>query len=78
MNDINRLRILQEVIDRRLIICLAASRLEISDRHCRSLIERYREHRPLLLVNRRRGQPGNQQLMPSSLSVHCLLSVDAT
>ncbi len=75
MNDINRLRILQDVIDRRLTICLTASRLEISDRHCSRLIERYREHRPLLLVNRRRVQPGSRQLMPPSLSVHCLLSV---
>ena len=38
--------------------------LEISDRHCRRLLERYREHGPLSLVNRRRGQPGNRQLMP--------------
>ncbi|EBS4877542.1 helix-turn-helix domain-containing protein [Salmonella enterica subsp. diarizonae serovar 50:z52:z35] len=28
----------------------AASRLEISDRHCRRLLERYREHGPLSLV----------------------------
>lgn len=64
MNDVNRLRILQDVIDRRLTTRLAATRLEISDRHCRRLLERYREHGPLSLVNRRRGQPGNRQLMP--------------
>lgn len=64
MNDVNRLRILQDVIDRRLTKRLAANRLEISDRHCRRLLERYREHGPLSLVNRRRGQPGNRQLMP--------------
>lgn len=64
MNDVNRLRILQDVIDRRLTTRLAASRLEISDRHCRRLLERYCEHGPLYLVNRRRGQPGNRQLMP--------------
>lgn len=64
MNDVNRLRILQDVIDRRLTTRLAASRLEISDRHCRRLLERYREHGSLSLVNRRRGQPGNRQLMP--------------
>lgn len=64
MNDVNRLRILQDVIDRRLTTRLAASRLEISDRHCPRLLERYREHGPLSLVNRRRGQPGNRQLMP--------------
>lgn len=64
MNDVNRLRILQDVIDHRLTTRLAATRLEISDRHCRRLLERYREHGPLSLVNRRRGQPGNRQLMP--------------
>lgn len=42
MNDVNRLRILQDVIDRRLTTRLAATRLEISDRHCRRLLERYR------------------------------------
>lgn len=62
-NDVNRLRILQDVIDR-LTTRLAATRLEISDRHCRRLLERYREHGPLSLVNRRRGQPGNRQLIP--------------
>lgn len=44
MNDVNRLKILQDVIDRRLTTRLAATRLEISDRHCRRLLERYREH----------------------------------
>lgn len=47
MNDVNRLKILQDVIDRRLTTRLAATRLEISDRHCRRLLERYREHGPL-------------------------------
>lgn len=61
MNDVNRLRILQDVIDQR----LAASRLEVSDRHCRRLLGRYREHGPLSLVNSRSGQRGNRQLMPS-------------
>lgn len=60
MNDVNRLRILQDVIDRRLTTRLAASRLDISDRHCRRLLERYREHGPLSLVNLRRGQPGKR------------------
>ncbi len=68
INDVNRLRILQDVIDPR----LAASRLEISDRHCRRLLERYREHGPLSLVNRRRGQLGNRQLMPGLAELHGL------
>jgi len=52
MNDVNRLRILQDVIDRRLTTRLATNRLEISDRHCRRFLERYHEHGPLSLVNR--------------------------
>lgn len=43
MNDVNRLKILQDVIDRRLTTRLAATRL----RHCRRLLERYSEHGPL-------------------------------
>ncbi|EPB1367680.1 TPA: helix-turn-helix domain-containing protein [Escherichia coli] len=35
----------------------------MSDKHYSRLHECYREHGPLLLVNRR-GQPGNPQLMP--------------
>lgn len=55
LDEVNRLKIIQDVIDRRLTTRLAASRLEISDRHCHRLLERYREHGPLSLVNRRRG-----------------------
>ncbi len=40
VKEINRLKILQDVIDRRLTTRLATSRLEISDRHCRRLLER--------------------------------------
>jgi transposase len=68
MNDVNRLRILQDVIDRRLTTRLAATRLEISDRHCRRLLERYREHGPLSLVNRRRGQPATGSSCRASLN----------
>ena len=46
MNNVNRHSNLQDVIDRRLTTGLAATRLEISDKHCR--------------LNRRRGQPGNR------------------
>lgn len=64
MNDVNRLKILQDVIDRRLTTCLTATRLEISDIHCRRLLELHCEHGPHSIVNRRRGQPSNRQLMP--------------
>lgn len=56
MNDVNQLGILQDVIERRLTTRLETCQLEISERYCRRLLERYREHEPLSLVNRRRGQ----------------------
>ena len=71
MNDVNRLRILQDVIDRRLTTRLVTSRLEISDRHCRRLLERYREQGSLSLANLRHGCPGNHRL-PESLKLRVL------
>lgn len=38
MNEVNRLKIIQDVIDRRLTTRLAAERLGISDRQCRRLL----------------------------------------
>src|SRR5476649_193815 len=55
MNEVNRLKILQDVIDNRLTTRLAALRLNITDRHCRRLLERYRQSGPLSVANRRRG-----------------------
>lgn len=56
MNDVNRLRIVQDVTYRRLTTRLAATRPEISDRHSNRLLERYHEYGPLSLINRRDGQ----------------------
>lgn len=62
MNEVNRLKMIQDVIDRRLTTRLAAERLGISDRHCRRLLQRYREDGPLGMADRRRGKPSNYQL----------------
>lgn len=62
MNEVNRLKIIQDVIDRRLTTRLAAERLGISDRQCRRLLQRYREDGPLGMTDRRRGKPSNYQL----------------
>lgn len=78
MNDVNRLRILQDVIDRRLTTRLAATRLEISDRHCRRLQERYREHGPLSLVNRVVASLATGNSCRASLNEQCVLSANAT
>lgn len=64
MNEVNRLKILQDVIDGRLTTSLASQRLGLTDRHCRRLLARYRESGPLALANRRRGLRGNRQLVP--------------
>ena len=62
MNEVNRLKMIQNVIDRRLTTHLAAERLGISDRQCRRLLQRYREDGPLGMADRRRGKPSNYQL----------------
>lgn len=58
---------IQNVIDQRLTTQLAAQRLSISDRQCRRLLSRYREHGPPGMANRRRGKLSNNQL-PADLA----------
>jgi len=67
MNEVNRLRVIQDVVDRRLTTHLAAERPGISDRHCRRLLQRYYTDGPLGMADRRRGKQGNYQL-PASLA----------
>ena len=65
MNEVNRLKILQDVIDGRLTTSLASLRLGITDRHCRHLLARYRKSGPLALANHRRalrGKPGTHRI----------------
>jgi len=67
MNEVNRLKVIQDVVNRRLTTHLAAERLGISDRHCRRLLrrrllQRYRPDAPLGMTDRRRGKPSNYQL----------------
>ena len=71
LDEVNRLKIIQEVIDRRLTTQMAAQRLGITDRQCRRLLARYREDGPLGMTNRRRGKSSNNQL-PQGLAVYAL------
>lgn len=64
LKEINRVKVIQDVIERRLTTHRAAELLEISDRQCRRLLVRYREEGPLGLTHKRRGARGNRQLMP--------------
>lgn len=73
LDEVNRLKIIQDVIDRRLTTQMAAQRLGICDRQCRRLLSRYHEHGPLGMANRRRGNPSNNQL-PQGLA-QCALNI---
>ena len=71
LDDVNRLKIIQDVIDRRQTTQMAARRLGISERQCRRLIARYHECGPLGITSRRRGKPSNHQL-PVGLAEYAL------
>ncbi|EOV8777052.1 helix-turn-helix domain-containing protein [Salmonella enterica] len=58
----NRLKILQDVIDRNLRPGQAAEMLSITPRHCSRLLKRYRQLGPLGMNNHSRGRVGNRQL----------------
>ncbi len=60
INEVNRLKILQDVIDGRPTTSLTLQRLGLSDRHCRRLLVRYRKSGSLALANRRHGLLGNR------------------
>jgi len=62
LDEVNRLKIIQDVVDRRLTTLMASQRLGISERQCRRLLSRYRESGPIGMVSRRRGKPSNNQL----------------
>lgn len=68
LDEVNRLKIIKDVIDRRLTTQMAAQRLGISDRQCRRLLSRYRESGPLGMANRRRGKPSNHHRLPDGLA----------
>ncbi|HCA9793874.1 TPA: helix-turn-helix domain-containing protein [Klebsiella variicola subsp. variicola] len=54
LDKVNRLKIIQDVVDRRLTNQMAAQRLSISNRQCRCLLSRYRESGPLGMASHRR------------------------
>jgi predicted transcriptional regulator len=62
LKEINRTKILQDVIDRNLRPGQAAEMLGITPRHYSRLISRYRQSGPLGVTNRSRGRPGNRRL----------------
>lgn len=71
VKEINRLKILQDVIERNLRPGQAAEMLGITPRHCSRLMKRYRQSGPLGMNNQSRGRTGNR-LLPASLTDQAL------
>lgn len=57
MNEVNRPKVIQDVIDRRLTTHFAAEPLGISDQHCRRLLQCYLNKGPLRVADRKRVLP---------------------
>jgi transposase len=64
MRELDRLKMVQAVVDGMLRPGLAAERLHLSDRQFRRLVVRYRLEGTAGLISRRRGRTGNHQLAP--------------
>lgn len=62
MRELDRLKVIQAVVEERLMPWRAAGRLGLSRRQVERLANRYRCEGAAGLVSRRRGRPGNHQL----------------
>jgi len=65
MKDLQRLRVIQAVLDRELKPGQAAEKLGITVRQIERLLIRYRAEGPIGLVSRHRHRSGNRALNPS-------------
>lgn len=64
MRELDRLKVIEAIIEGRLKPAAAAQRLRLTTRQVHRLVLRYREDGPAGLISRRRGQPSNRQLSP--------------
>ncbi|HCL3733632.1 TPA: helix-turn-helix domain-containing protein [Pseudomonas aeruginosa] len=64
MRELDRLKVIEAIIEGRLKPAAAAQRLRLTTRQAHRLVLRYREDGPAGLTSRRRGQPSNRQLSP--------------
>lgn len=62
MRELDRLKVIQAVVDGNLKPSRAAQRLDLTDRQIRRLVNRIREDGPAGIVSRRRGRPSNNCL----------------
>ncbi|MDC6295028.1 helix-turn-helix domain-containing protein [Ralstonia pseudosolanacearum] len=77
MRELDRLKVIQAVVDHGLAVWRAAERLGLSRRHVERLVLRYREDGPQGLCSRKWGQPGHHQLPPGLESRVCGLIRDS-
>ena len=62
MRDIDRLKVIQAIVDGNLTASIAANRLQLTKRQVNRLVLRYRADGAAGLISRQRGQPGHRQL----------------
>ena len=62
MHELERVKIIESVVQHGLTIVLAAERLELCERQVSRLVRRYEAAGPAGLVSARRGQPSNREL----------------
>ncbi|CAG9257474.1 ISNCY family transposase [Paraburkholderia caribensis] len=62
MHELERVKIIEAVVQHRLTIVLAAGRLQLCERQVSRLVRRYETAGPAGLVSARRGQPSNREL----------------
>ncbi len=64
MRELDRLKVIQAVVDHGLAVWRAAEKLGLSRRQVERLVLRYREDGPSGLGSRKRGRDSNRQLPP--------------
>ena len=62
MHELERVKIIEAVVQHRLTIVLAAERLQLCERQVSRLVRRYEAAGPPGLISARRGQPSNREL----------------
>lgn len=62
MHELERVKIIEAVVERRLTVVLAAERLQLCERQVGRLVRRYEAAGPAGLISARRGQPSNREL----------------
>ena len=63
MHELERVKIIEAVVQHRLTIVLAAERLQLCERQVSRLVRRCEAAGPAGLVSARRGQPSNREWM---------------